>query len=74
MAPKLRVRVDHTLCVGNGTCLTIASRVFAHNAERQSEVIDPAGDPAETILEAAENCPVSAIVVEDAETGKRLFP
>ena len=28
----------------------------------------------EKILEAAENCPVSAIFVEDAETGERLFP
>ena len=26
------------------------------------------------ILEAAENCPVSAITVEDAETGEQLFP
>ena len=26
------------------------------------------------ILEAAENCPVSAIFVEDADTGERLFP
>jgi ferredoxin len=37
-------------------------------------VIDPAGEPAARILEAAENCPVSAIHVEDAETGERLFP
>jgi hypothetical protein len=25
-------------------------------------------------MDAAENCPVSAIIVEDAETGERLFP
>ena len=30
------------------------------------------GPTAEKILEAAENCPVSAIFVEDAETGERL--
>jgi ferredoxin len=74
MARTLHVSVDHNLCVGNGTCLTIAARVFAHNAERQSEVVDPRGDSEEKILEAAENCPVSAIHVEDAETGERLFP
>jgi hypothetical protein len=28
----------------------------------------------EKILDAAENCPVSAIIVKDAETGERLFP
>jgi hypothetical protein len=30
--------------------------------------------PASTILRAAENCPVSAIHVEDAVSGERLFP
>jgi ferredoxin len=71
---RLRVWVDHEVCVGNGTCLTIAPHVFVHNADRQSEVADPGGDPPERILEAAENCPVSAIRVEDAETGEPLFP
>jgi ferredoxin len=37
-------------------------------------VKDAAGDPEETVLEAAENCPVTAITVEDAETGEILFP
>jgi len=36
--------------------------------------VNPAGDTEEKILEAAENCPVSAIFVEDEETGERLFP
>jgi ferredoxin len=74
MARKLRVWVEHGTCVGNGTCLTIAPGVFVHNAARQSEVTDPAGNSVARILEAAENCPVSAIQVEDAETGERLFP
>ena len=34
----------------------------------------PLADTVEKILEAAENCPVSAIFVEDAETGEQLFP
>jgi len=70
----LRVWVDHGLCVGNGTCLTIAPRVFVHNADRQSEAVNPAGDSPAQILRAAENCPVSAIHVEDAASGARLFP
>ncbi len=60
MARNLRVRVDHNVCVGNAMC--------------QSEAVDPAGDSEEKILEAAENCPVSAITVEDADTGEQLFP
>ena len=74
MARRLRVSVDHNLCVGNGTCLTIAPGAFAHNPDRQSEVTDPAGEPAAKILAAAENCPVSAIRVEDVDTGECLFP
>ena len=74
MARKLRVRVDHNVCVGNAMCTSIAPKVFALNDNRQSEAVDPAGDTVEKILEAAENCPVSAITVEDADTGEQLFP
>ena len=74
MAHKLRRRVDHHVCVGNAMCETFAPHVFQLNANRQSEAVNPEGDTEEKILEAAENCPVSAIFVEDAETGERLFP
>jgi ferredoxin len=74
MARALRIRVDHEVCVGNAMCTTIAPAVFVLNDDRQSEAVNSAGDTVEKILEAAENCPVSAITVEDAETGERLFP
>ena len=74
MARKLRVWVDHNVCVGNAMCESIAPKVFQLNDNRQSEAVNAAGDTEEKILEAAENCPVSAIFVEDAETGERLFP
>jgi ferredoxin len=74
MARKLRVWVDQTVCVGNAMCEAIATNTFKLNERRQSEAVNPEGDSLEKILEAAENCPVSAIFVEDAETGERLFP
>lgn len=74
MARKVRISVDHDLCVGNAMCETIAPKVFILNDNRQSEAVNPAGDTIEKILEAAENCPVSAITVRDAETGEQLFP
>ena len=74
MARNLRIRVDHATCVGNAMCEAIAPKVFRLNENRQSEAVDPAGDTVEKILEAAESCPVSAIFVEDAETGEQLFP
>ncbi len=74
MARKLRVWVDRQVCVGNAMCEAIAPKVFRLDENRQSEAVDPAGDTEAKIVEAAENCPVSAIFVEDAETGERLFP
>ena len=74
MSDKVRVRVDHLLCVGNAMCETFAPNVFRLNDDRQSEAINPEGDPRAQILEAAESCPMSAIIVEDADTGEQLFP
>ncbi len=74
MARKLRVSVDHDMCVGNAMCVTIATNTFALNDDRQSEAVNPDGDSEALIMEAAENCPVSAIIVQDAETGEQLFP
>jgi ferredoxin len=74
VARKLRVRVDHLLCVGNAMCETFAPNVFRLNDDRQSEAVNPDGDTEAQILEAAENCPMSAIIVEDADTGEQLFP
>jgi ferredoxin len=55
-------------------CESFAPHVFRLDENRQSEAVDPNGDTVEKILQAAENCPVSAIFVEDAETGEQLFP
>ena len=74
MAGKLKVTVDHDLCVGNAMCPHLAPKTFSLNDDRQSQVIDPDGDTRENVLEAAEACPVSAITVLDAETGEQLFP
>jgi ferredoxin len=74
MARALRVWVDHRRCVGNSMCEALAPAVFRLNPNRQSEAFNPAGDSEEKVLEAAESCPVSAIFVEDAQTGARLFP
>ena len=44
------------------------------SAQRESEVVDPAGAPEHVILTAASYCPTGAIEVADAETGEILFP
>ncbi len=74
MARPLRITVDHRYCVGNAQCVNLASSVFRHNENVQSEVFDPAGAPEAVILKAARFCPTGAIRVEDATTGDILFP
>ncbi|MQG79418.1 MAG: ferredoxin [SAR202 cluster bacterium] len=74
MARKIAVSVDHDICVGNAMCITIATKAFELNDERQAVGANPDGDPEELILEAAENCPVAAITVTDADSGEQLFP
>jgi ferredoxin len=74
VARKLQITVDHNVCVGNAMFETFAANTFALNENRQSTVVNPEEDPEEMVLEAAENCPVSAITVVDAETGEQLFP
>ena len=74
MARKISVSVNHDLCVGNAMCVTIASKAFVLNDDRQSTPADPDSDTEELIIEAAENCPVSAITVTDADSGEQLFP
>jgi ferredoxin len=71
---KLRITVDHGLCVGNAQCVGLAPSVFQHNENRQSEVVDPEGAPEELILKAASYCPTGAIEIKDADTGEVLFP
>ena len=74
MARKIAVSVDHDICVGNAMCITIATKAFELNDERQAVGANPDGDTEELILAAAENCPVAAITVTDADSGEQLFP
>jgi ferredoxin len=74
LSPKNRVRidVDRALCIGSGDCVDTAPDVFQLDEEDKAVVVDPDGAPLDDILEAAQNCPVTAIFVigEDGE----LYP
>lgn len=71
---RLKVWIDRDKCVGSTMCIQYAPKVFGLDDRKQSMVINQAGDTAARIRDAAEQCPVSAIVLEDADTGERLFP
>ena len=71
---RLRITVDQNKCVGSTTCINTALATFALDQSGKSSVVNPQGDSESLIIEAAESCPVGAIIVDDAETGERLFP
>ncbi|MCH7914305.1 MAG: ferredoxin [Deltaproteobacteria bacterium] len=70
----MKVTVDTSKCDGNGKCVEVAPKVFKLNERFISVVIDPKGDTDQRILLAAKVCPTKAIILEEEETGKRIFP
>ena len=65
-----KVSVHPKLCIGSGNCLFYAPNTFElDEAKSLATVIDPAGDPLDDILEAAEACPTQAITVDTEPFG-----
>ena len=70
---RIIVEVDRALCFGFGDCVDTLPDVFALDDEQKAIVIDPDLASVDEIAEAAQNCPVDAIIVTD-EQGHQLYP
>jgi ferredoxin len=68
-----RIEVDRDLCIGAESCAVIAPEVFEMDAENKAVVKNPAGSDDQTILMAAQSCPVAAVLLYDEE-GNQLYP
>ncbi|HWQ99478.1 MAG TPA: ferredoxin [Candidatus Methylomirabilis sp.] len=68
-----KVEVDRDLCIGAAPCVTVAPGVFQLDDENKAFVVDRNGADTETILLAAQACPVQAIKVFD-ENGVQVYP
>jgi len=68
-----KVEVDRDLCIGAAPCVTVAPGVFQLDEENKAYVVDQNGADADTILLAAQACPVQAIKVFD-ENGVQIYP
>jgi ferredoxin len=64
---RIHIEVDRGLCIGSGDCVDTAPDVFQLDAEEKAVVVDPDGASVDDVVQAAENCPVSAITVSDAD-------
>ncbi|MBI1798865.1 MAG: ferredoxin [Candidatus Eisenbacteria bacterium] len=69
----MNVRIIRSQCCGSGLCAEIAPDVFALDSKQKSTVIDSDGAEVEKLIEAAEACPCSAIIVED-DAGEQVAP
>ncbi len=70
---RVAIEVDRHLCYGFGDCVDTAPAVFALDDEDISVVVDPDGAPLDDIVEAAQNCPVDAIILT-GEDGQQIYP
>lgn len=64
---RIHIEVDRDLCIGSGDCIEAAPEVFDLDDEGKATVLDPDGAPLDEIVEAARNCPVTAIFVRDED-------
>jgi ferredoxin len=71
---RLRVAVDRAVCIGSGMCVGSSPDMFELDAFRQSHPRCETVEDTQAVWDAAENCPVEAISVHDADTGEELFP
>lgn len=62
MAP-FDIRIDRDRCIGSGNCAFWAPGTFDLDDEGKSIVIDPGGDDAGAIANAADGCPTNAITL-----------
>ena len=73
MIGALRVRIDRTLCVGFGDCITEAPEAFVLDEGGVAVFVQPDAVERDRLLRACDSCPVDAITVWD-ENGAQIVP
>ncbi|OGH64534.1 MAG: hypothetical protein A2821_04730 [Candidatus Magasanikbacteria bacterium RIFCSPHIGHO2_01_FULL_41_23] len=68
-----RIVIDRQACIGARSCVVVAPTVFQMDDGNLAFVTDPDSTDEDTILMAAQSCPVLAIKLYD-ENGKQIFP
>lgn len=69
----LRIRIDRTLCVGFGDCVTEAPEAFRLDDESVVIFVVPSAVDRERLLRACDACPVDALTVWSAD-GRQIVP
>lgn len=59
------ITIDREKCIGCGACSIIAEKTFRMDDAGKATVINPPEDDEETIKNAADGCPVAAILISE---------
>ncbi|MFG1953107.1 ferredoxin [Micromonospora sp. NPDC048830] len=68
-----RLHVDPARCIGTGICAGAAPGHF-ELVDGLSRPLAERVAPAQPVLDAADSCPMAAIVVSDLESQRRIAP
>src|SRR3990167_3071737 len=71
---KYIVEISRDICIGAASCIAIAANTFMLDEGNKVLIIEGEWDDDEIVLAAAQSCPVFAIIIKDAATGKQIFP
>ncbi|MFJ6574005.1 ferredoxin [Streptomyces sp. NPDC091292] len=71
--PMWNIEVNRAACLGTGGCAALAAEHFTL-IDRRARAVETVVSPDEAVLDAADSCPVQAILVRDGETGEILAP
>ncbi len=69
----LTVRIDRTLCVGFGNCVTAAPEAFRLAEDGVVVFVKPDEVDRQGLIDACDVCPVDALSVWD-ESGRQIVP
>ena len=71
---KYKIKIDRDLCIGAASCVALAMKTFALDAENKAIVLAGEGDAPDLVKLAAESCPTKAIILVDEKTGEQEYP
>lgn len=69
----MKIEVDRELCISVASCVAVAPNTFELDDEGIAIVKNASGDTKDTILQAAQSCPVNAIKIWD-DNGVQIHP
>ncbi|MFJ6796894.1 ferredoxin [Streptomyces sp. NPDC091268] len=70
---RWELSVDRTHCQASGVCVAIAPGHFAL-VDGRARPVQPLVEADEAVMEAAETCPMEAVFVRGASSGRQLAP